>query len=123
MDDGIHDDGASGRGGAAEAEAALRVARLGALARARRESLGMTVVRLSAVTGISRRFISEFEDGKPTAQLGRAVLVCEAVGIDLVEALRNHVSPGRPHAPAAPGAWADDELPEPDDDVPASPSP
>lgn len=99
-------------------EASRRVASFGSLVRTRRLEEGMSVVRLSEVTGIGRRFIHELEAGKDTVQLGRALLVAEAVGIDLVTALRSHLADLRDVPGAEP---LDDELPEPDepeDDAP-----
>jgi y4mF family transcriptional regulator len=56
-------------------------ARFGALVRERREHLKLTQDDLALSTGVGRRFIIELEAGKAKAQLGKALLVAEAVGL------------------------------------------
>jgi len=61
----------------------------GALVRERREALKMRQDDLALATGVGRRFILELEAGKPSCQLGRALLVAAAVGLrpfDLMQA-------------------------------------
>jgi transcriptional regulator with XRE-family HTH domain len=53
----------------------------GALVRERREALKMRQDDLALATGVGRRFILELEAGKPSCQLGRALLVAAAVGL------------------------------------------
>ena len=50
--------------------------------RARRKELGYTQVFLSEFTGFSVSFISELENGKQTAELGKALLLANTLGID-----------------------------------------
>lgn len=59
----------------------LHAARFGALVRERREALQMTQDDLALTTGVGRRFIVELEAGKPTCQLGKALIVATAVGL------------------------------------------
>ena len=56
-------------------------ARFGALVRERREALKMTQDDLALTTGVGRRFIVELEAGKPSCQLGKALIVAIAVGL------------------------------------------
>jgi transcriptional regulator with XRE-family HTH domain len=49
--------------------------------RERREALKMRQDDLALATGVGRRFILELEAGKPSCQLGRALLVAAAVGL------------------------------------------
>jgi transcriptional regulator with XRE-family HTH domain len=55
--------------------------RFGALIRQRREALKMRQDDLALATGVGRRFILELEGGKPSCQLGKALVVAIAVGI------------------------------------------
>jgi DNA-binding XRE family transcriptional regulator len=53
----------------------------GRLVREHREALNMRQDDLALATGVGRRFILELEAGKPTCQLGRALVVAAAVGL------------------------------------------
>jgi DNA-binding XRE family transcriptional regulator len=59
--------------------------RFGALVRERRRSLKMNQSDLALATGVTRWFIIELEAGKATAQLGRALLVAETLGLRLFD--------------------------------------
>ncbi|MDX2205500.1 MAG: transcriptional regulator [Hyphomicrobiaceae bacterium] len=61
----------------------------GAAVRQRREALKLRQEDIAFSTGIGRRFIIELEAGKPSCQLGKALVVAAAVGlrpIDLMTA-------------------------------------
>lgn len=66
---------------AVDHEAATFAARAGALIRARRKTLGLRLDDLAAATGVGRRFIHDLETGKPSCQIGRALVVAAAVGL------------------------------------------
>ncbi|MDZ4691153.1 helix-turn-helix domain-containing protein [Terricaulis sp.] len=71
-----------------EANAAALALRFGKLVRQRREQLQMRQDDLALVSGLGRRFIIDLESGKPTAQLGKALVAASAVGLrpfDLME--------------------------------------
>ena len=55
---------------------------LGSRIRARREAMHLRLDDLAAVTGVGRRFLHDLETGKPTCQLGRALAVAAAVGLN-----------------------------------------
>jgi transcriptional regulator with XRE-family HTH domain len=55
--------------------------RFGALIRQRREALKMRQDDLALATGVGRRFILELEGGKPSCQLGKALVVALAGGL------------------------------------------
>jgi len=74
------DDSSALNRGAAEAAAAF-----GALIRSRRKALNMRQDQLALATGVGRRFLIELEGGKPSCQLGRSLLVAEALGIKSVD--------------------------------------
>jgi HTH-type transcriptional regulator / antitoxin HipB len=52
-------------------------------ARGRRLDLGLTQAALAERTGISRKWIYQFESGKATAELGLVIRVLEALGLIL----------------------------------------
>ncbi len=56
---------------------------LGEVIRERRKKLGYTQGYLSEVTGYSASFISELENGKATAELGKTIKLANSLGIDL----------------------------------------
>ncbi len=58
---------------------------LGLLVRDERRRLGMTQTDLSAAAEVSRRWLSELESGKPTAEVGLVFKVLHALGM-VVEA-------------------------------------
>lgn len=49
----------------------------------KRKSLGYTQVYLSEYTGFSTSFISNLENGKETAELGKAIFLLNLLGMDL----------------------------------------
>jgi transcriptional regulator with XRE-family HTH domain len=67
---------------------ALEMARaFGSLIRSRRQALSMTQDQLALATGVGRRFLIDLEAGKPSCQLGRSLLVANALGLRPVDAL------------------------------------
>jgi HTH-type transcriptional regulator/antitoxin HipB len=64
----------------------------GAAIRARRKALGNTQAQVAALCGTGLRFISDLENGKPTIELGKALFVAQALGIDVLARLRGEVS-------------------------------
>ena len=59
------------------------VADLGAIARQKRKSLGLALKDLSKKAGLGVRFLSEFERGKETAELGKVLKALECLGLEL----------------------------------------
>ena len=53
----------------------------GSLIRSRRKAMKMRQDQLALATGVGRRFLIDLEAGKPSCQLGRSLLVAEAVGL------------------------------------------
>jgi y4mF family transcriptional regulator len=62
-------------------------ARFGELIRARRKALNMNQDDVALATGVGRRFIIDLESGKPSCQIGKALLVADAVGLRLFDLL------------------------------------
>ncbi len=62
---------------------------LGQLFRAERKRQGLTLESLYALTGLSIRFLSEFERGKPNASLSRVLHALQALGLETLILPRN----------------------------------
>lgn len=56
---------------------------LGDFVQTRRKAKGLTQQEFADLAGVGRRFVSELEAGKPTAEIGKALKVLNALGIDL----------------------------------------
>ncbi len=54
----------------------------GAALRLRRKELGYTQVFLSEFSGFSVTFISDLENGKSTAELGKSIYLANLLGLD-----------------------------------------
>lgn len=59
------------------------VKELGEFAAKIRKEQGLSQEDLAGITGVGRRFISELENGKETAQIGKILVVLGALGIAL----------------------------------------
>ena len=70
---------------------------LGRLVRAHRRDRSLNLETVSAIGGFSMRFLSEFERGKETAELGKVLAALAALGLDVfVEPRRRGTAPGAP---------------------------
>ncbi len=56
---------------------------IGRLVRAKRRQQGLRQAELAALAGVGNRFVSELEHGKPTVELGRAIGVLAALGVQV----------------------------------------
>lgn len=56
---------------------------IAAAVRGRRKELGLSQDQLAKRAGVSRKWISEFEAGKPTAELGLVLRVLDELGFRL----------------------------------------
>ncbi len=54
-----------------------------AVVKGRRKELRLSQAELAERAGVSRKWIYEFEAGKPTAELGLVIRVLERLGLDL----------------------------------------
>lgn len=61
---------------------------LGQLVRLRRKQLQLTQAELAEVAGVGKRFLSELERGKPTAEISKVLQVLSVLGLDLQVAAR-----------------------------------
>jgi HTH-type transcriptional regulator / antitoxin HipB len=73
------------------------IADLGTAIRSARHARGWTQDQLAERAGVSRRWISEIEGGKSTAQIGKILVALEALDIELHDDAT--VQPDRPHEP------------------------
>lgn len=64
-------------------------AELGEIARAHRKGNRITLERVSGLGNISTKFLSEFERGKETAEIGKIIQALRTIGLDLVIQPRN----------------------------------
>ena len=63
--------------------AARSISDIAAAVRGRRQDLGLNQDQLAKRAGVSRKWISEFEAGKPTAELGLVLRVLDELGFRL----------------------------------------
>ena len=64
-------------------------ASFGSALRKQRKRLGYTQAQVAAFSGCSAVFLSALENGKPTAELGRALRVANTLGINITANQRN----------------------------------
>ncbi len=57
---------------------------LGQLARQERKRQRLTLDEVYSVSGLTTRFLSEFERGKPNASLGRVLDTLQALGLEVL---------------------------------------
>jgi transcriptional regulator with XRE-family HTH domain len=86
----------------------------GSLIRSRRKAMRMRQDQLALASGVGRRFLIELEAGKPSCQLGRSLLVAEALGLRLFDIPGSGGPPPAAIAPDLP------ELPELPDELEAA---
>jgi transcriptional regulator with XRE-family HTH domain len=97
--------------GAVERCAAEAALRFGRLIRSRRKALGMRQDQLALASGVGRRFLIELEAGKASCQLGRSLLVAEALGLGAGNVL---ATGGASSSTCAPDLPDPQELPDQD---------
>jgi HTH-type transcriptional regulator/antitoxin HipB len=61
---------------------------LGQVVRWRRKAAGLTQAALAEIAGVGKRFLSELERGKPTAEFSKVLQVLSVLGLDLQLAVR-----------------------------------
>jgi HTH-type transcriptional regulator / antitoxin HipB len=64
------------------------VGQIGTAIRHKRRAIGMRQSELAALSGVGTRFLSELENGKTTAEIGKALRVLQRLGLDLWLELR-----------------------------------
>jgi transcriptional regulator with XRE-family HTH domain len=66
----------------------------GSMIRSRRKALDMRQDQLALATGVGRRFLIDLEAGKPSCQIGRSLLVAEALGLSPTDILASDSGSG-----------------------------
>jgi len=61
----------------------LNTEAIGRFVRAQRRRQGLRQAELAALAGVGNRFVSELEHGKPGLELGRVLMVLQALGAEL----------------------------------------
>ena len=84
----------------------------GLMVRSRRKALNMRQDQLALVTGVGRRILIDLEAGKPSCQLGRSLLVAEALGLRLADILASGGSAQSATAPELPDLPEEAEEPD-----------
>jgi transcriptional regulator with XRE-family HTH domain len=92
-----------------EASALDYAVRFGALVRERREALRLRQEDIVFTTGVGRRFIIELEAGKPSCQLGKALVVAAAVGLRPFDVMHQNVGDDNTLLPDLPDPAEDAE--------------
>ena len=65
---------------------------LGKLVRAHRKSRGIALEKVSGLANLGKRFLSEFERGKDTAEIGKVLKALNTLGLEVI------VRPRKVHA-------------------------
>ena len=66
---------------------------LGQLVRAHRKGKGLTLETVSGLGNLSTRFLSEFERGKETAEIGKILKALRTLGLDVIVQPRGRSTP------------------------------
>ncbi len=69
---------------------------LGRLVRGHRKSKHLTLESASGLANLSVRFLSEFERGKDTAEIGKVLKALNTLGLDVIVRPRNSVDASSP---------------------------
>lgn len=77
---------------------------LGRLARAHRKQRRLTLETVSGLGNVSTRFLSEFERGKETAEIGKVLKALRTLGLEVIIQPRGRAPPGS--RPGKPGGEA-----------------
>jgi HTH-type transcriptional regulator / antitoxin HipB len=62
---------------------AMKPEEIGKIVKKERKALGLTQADLALTSGTGMRFISDLENGKPTCQLGKTLIVLKTLGLHL----------------------------------------
>lgn len=79
---------------------------LGHLVRAHRKGKGLTLETVSGLGNLSTRFLSEFERGKETAEIGKILKALRTLGLDVIVQPRGRATPP-PHGAHSPQTGTD----------------
>ncbi|HEB63037.1 MAG TPA: transcriptional regulator [Gammaproteobacteria bacterium] len=68
---------------------------IGNIVRTARKQQGVTQANFAALCGVGVRFVSDLENGKATAELGKVLSVIQCLGLELSLQPRGYRSKGR----------------------------
>ncbi len=68
---------------------------IGRCVRAQRKAQGATQAEFAALCGVGIRFVSDLENGKPTAELGKVLQVLNCLGLEISIRPRGWKAAGR----------------------------
>jgi len=66
---------------------------IGHLARAHRKGKGLTLETVSGLGNLSTRFLSEFERGKETAEIGKILKALRTLGLEVIVQPKGSITP------------------------------
>ena len=72
------------------------MAELGRLTRAHRKSRRLTLETIAGLGNLSTRFLSEFERGKETAEIGKVLKALQTLGLEVIVQPRGGMPPSSP---------------------------
>ncbi len=75
---------------------------LGKLARAHRKSRAMPLEKIAGLANLGIRFLSEFERGKETAEIGKVLKALQTLGLEVVIQPRRIQAKGNEFRPSIP---------------------
>jgi y4mF family transcriptional regulator len=61
-----------------------KIENLGVMIKSNRKKQGLTQEQLASTSGVGIRFIRELENGKKTCQIGKALVVIQMLGMDIM---------------------------------------
>jgi y4mF family transcriptional regulator len=67
---------------------------LGQIVKKERKAMGLTQADLALTSGTGMRFISDLENGKPTCQIGKTLIVLKTLGLHLTLTGHHHSGGG-----------------------------
>lgn len=82
------------------------IAEIAAVVRGRRKDLGLSQAEVAARARVSRPWLSEFERGKPKAELHLALRLFEALGLDMTLQPRDADAPSPERTENSPDLFA-----------------
>ena len=65
---------------------------LGCVIKTERKAQGLTQEELAATSGVGIRFVRELEEGKASCHLGKALIVIQALGLEIYVGKRSEIA-------------------------------
>lgn len=71
----------------------ISVEELGKIVRTHRKSRGLTLETAAGLANVSVRFLSEFERGKETAEIGKVLKTLRTLGLEITISSKTDITP------------------------------